>query len=202
MRYTGPKVKKARRLGFAFTAKDARILQKRSYAPGQHGQSRSRLSEYGIQLREKQKAKINYGVTERQFERYYSKALNQAGITGDNLIRLLESRLDNVVYRLGFAETRAQARQLVSHGFFEVNTVKVNIPSYHVKPGDQIKVRDSKATSAYMLARKEKMKQAKVQDWLDINGSTLTGKMLSLPSPEQVENAIDTRLIVEHYSRI
>jgi small subunit ribosomal protein S4 len=202
MRYTGPKVKKARRLGFAFTAKDARILQKRSYAPGQHGQSRSRLSEYGIQLREKQKAKINYGVTERQFERYYSKALNQAGITGDNLIRLLESRLDNVVYRLGFAETRAQARQLVSHGFFEVNTVKVNIPSYHVKPGDQIKVRDSKATSAYMLARKEKMKQAKVQDWLDINGATLTGKMLSLPSPEQVENAIDTRLIVEHYSRI
>lgn len=202
MRYTGPKVKKARRLGFAFTAKDARILQKRSYAPGQHGQSRSRLSEYGTQLREKQKAKINYGVTERQFERYYGKALNQAGITGDNLIRLLESRLDNIVYRLGFAETRAQARQLVNHGFFEVNGKKVDIPSCHIKPGDQIKVREVKAQSAYMLARKEKMKQSKVQDWLDINGTTLSGKMLSLPSPEQVENAIDTRLIVEHYSRI
>src|SRR5690242_3245604 len=105
MRYTGPKVKRARRLGLAFTAKDAKILQKRSYAPGQHGQSRSRPSEYGLQLREKQKAKINYGLQERQFIRVFNKALKQEGITGDNLLKLLELRLDNVVYRLGFAES-------------------------------------------------------------------------------------------------
>lgn len=124
MRYTGPKVKRARRLGFAFTDKDAKILQKRGFPPGQHGQNRVRISEYGTQLREKQKAKINYGITERQFLRYFEKAQNSASVTGDSLLAQLELRLDNIAFRLGFAVTRAQARQLVNHGFFEVNGKK------------------------------------------------------------------------------
>lgn len=202
MRYTGPKVRKARRLGMAFTAKDARILQKRATPPGQHGQGRVRMSEYGLQLREKQKAKINYGVQERQFLRYFDKAKKQQGVTGDVLLQLLELRLDNVVYRLGFAETRAQARQLVNHGFFEVNGKKVDIPSYATKPGDTVKVRTTKQESKYMQAMKEKMKGVKTQEWLDVQAKDMTGKVLSTPTPEQIENIINTQLIVEHYSRI
>lgn len=203
MRYTGPKVKKARRLGFAFTAKDARILQKRGFPPGQHGQGRrSRLSEYGMQLQEKQKAKINYGVMERQFLRYFEKALKQPGVTGDNLLKLLELRLDNVVYRLGFAETRAQARQLVNHGFFEVNGKKVDIPSYATKPGEVITVRQNKRDSKYMQTQREKLKAARVQEWLELKQEDMNGKVLSIPTPEQIENVINTQLIVEHYSRI
>jgi small subunit ribosomal protein S4 len=203
MRYTGPKVKKARRLGMAFTAKDARILQKRAYAPGQHGQGRrARQSEYGLQLQEKQKAKFNYGVMERQFLRYFNKALKQPGVTGDNLLKLLEMRLDNVIYRLGFAETRAQARQLVNHGFFEVNGKKVDIPSFAMKPGDTVKVREGKQASKYMQMQKEKLKAAGTQEWLELRADDFSGKVLSEPTPEQIENQIDTRLIVEHYSRI
>ncbi len=202
MRYTGPKVKKARRLGMAFTAKDAKILQKRGFPPGQHGQNRVRLSEYGLQLREKQKAKINYGVQERQFLRYFDKAIKQSGVTGDNLLKLLELRLDNIVYRLGFAETRAQARQLVNHGFFEVNGKKVDIPSYSCKPGDTVKVRATKQPSKYMQDIAEKLKSATTQEWLDLQGKEMTGKVLSTPTPEQIENQINTQLIVEHYSRI
>ncbi len=203
MRYTGPKVKKARRLGFAFTTKDAKVLQKRGYPPGQHGQGRrGRLSEYGTQLQEKQKAKINYGVQEKQFLRYFQTALKQPGITGDNLLRVLEFRLDNVVYRLGFAETRAQARQLVNHGFFEVNGKKVDIPSYATKPGDVIKVRPGKQTSKYMQNLKEKLKSATTQEWLELKAGDFSGKVLSAPTPEQIENLINTQLIVEHYSRI
>ena len=202
MRYTGPKVKRARRLGMAFTDKDARILQRRPTPPGQHGQGRARISEYGLQLREKQKAKINYGVQEKQFLRYFDKALNRAGVTGDLLLQLLELRLDNIVYRLGFAETRAQARQLVSHGFFEVNGKKVNIPSYATKPGDSITVRENKRTSKYMEARKEKWKSFQPQEWVAIEPQNWSGKVLSVPTPEQIGNQINTQLIVEHYSRI
>ncbi len=202
MRYTGPKAKKARRLGMAFTAKDAKILQKRGYPPGQHGQGRGRLSEYGLQLREKQKAKINYGVQEKQFYRYFEKARKQPGITGDNLLKLLETRLDNIVYRLGFAETRAQARQLVNHGFFEVNGKKVDIPSFAVHPGDVVKVRANKASSKYMQTQKEKLKSYQTMEWVEVNAADLSGKALSAPTPEQIQNVIDTQLIVEHYSRI
>ena len=202
MRYTGPKVKRARRLGMAFTDKDVRILQRRPTPPGQHGQGRARISEYGLQLREKQKAKINYGVQEKQFLRYFDKALNKAGVTGDLLLQLLELRLDNIVYRLGFAETRAQARQLVSHGFFEVNGKKVNIPSYATKPGDAITVRENKRTSKYMEARKEKWKSFQPQEWVAIEPQNWSGKVLSVPTPEQIGNQINTQLIVEHYSRI
>lgn len=202
MRYTGPKVKKARRLGMAFTAKDARILQRRPTPPGQHGANRARVSEYGMQLREKQKAKINYGVTERQFLRYFDKALKRPGVTGDYLLQLLELRLDNIVYRLGFAETRAQARQLVNHGFFEVNGKKVDIPSFATKPGDIITVRENKKTSKYMQTQKDKMKGAQVQEWVELKPNDMSGKVLSVPTAEQIGNQINTQLIVEHYSRI
>ena len=201
MRYTGPKVKKARRFGMAFTAKDTKVMAKRSYAPGQHGQGRSRLSEYGTQLREKQKAKINYGVMERQFETYFNKALKQPGVTGDNLLKMLEMRLDNIVFRLGFAETRAQARQIVSHGFMEVNGKKVNIPSFQVKVGDAIAVREGKRKSKYVEILKEKIKNFKSQEWVNLDAPKLAGKVLSLPTPDQINNLINTQLIVEHYSR-
>jgi len=184
-----------------FTAKDAKILQKRNFAPGVHGQNRVRLSEYGTQLREKQKAKVAYGILERQFENYFNKALRQTGVTGDNLLRLLESRLDNIVYRLGFAETRAQARQLVSHGFFEVNGKKVDIPSYQVRVGDTVAVRQAKQKKAYIERIKEKMKSFKTLEWLELNPNALSGKVLSLPDMEGLGNLINTQLIVEHYSR-
>ncbi len=200
MRYTGPKVRKARRLGFAFTAKDARIMAKRPTPPGQHGQGRGRVSEYGLQLREKQKAKINYGITERQFLNYFNRALKRPGVTGNYLLELLELRLDNVVYRLGFAETRAQARQLVNHGFFEVNGKKVDIPSFAMKPGDTVSVRENKKASKYMQAQKEKMKSFQAQEWIELKD--MGGKVLSVPTPDQIGNLINTQLIVEHYSRI
>ena len=202
MRYTGPKVKKARRLGMAFTEKDARILQRRPTPPGQHGANRVRISEYGMQLREKQKAKINYGVAEKQFMRYFDKAMNRPGVTGDLLLEMLELRLDNIVFRLGFAETRAQARQLVNHGFFEVNGKRVDIPSYATKPGDVVSVRENKRTSKYMEARKEKLKAAKQQEWVELQVANWSGKVLSKPTPDQIGNQINTQLIVEHYSRI
>lgn len=185
----------------AFTAKDAKILQKRNFAPGQHGQNRSRLSEYGQQLREKQKAKIAYGILEKQFENYFNKALKKAGVTGDNLIKLLEFRLDNIVFRLGFADTRAQARQLVSHGFMEVNSKKVDIPSYQVKVGDVVAFREIKHKKAYVAALKEKIKNYKTLDFLELNAAKLSGKVLSSPEVESLGNNINTQLIVEHYSR-
>lgn len=201
MRYTGPKAKKARRLGQAFTQKQAKVMQRRPGAPGVHGQSRSRLSEYGMQLREKQKAKLAYGLMEKQFSSLYEKALRKSGVTGDNLIKLLETRLDNVVYRLGFAETRAQARQLVSHGFFAVNGKKTDIPSFHVKVGDIVSVRENKKKSAYMEKQKEKLKAHKPQEWVTLDIAKMSGKLLTEPTPEMVENIINTQLIVEHYSR-
>lgn len=201
MRYTGPKVKKARRLGLAFTEKDTKILQKRNFAPGQHGQNRVRLSEYGLQLREKQKAKFAYGILERQFEIYFKKALKQSGVTGDNLLKMLEMRLDNLVYRLGFAETRAQARQLVNHGFFEVNGKRVDIPSFAARVGDVIKVRSSKQKKTYVEKVKEKLKSFKTQDWLEFNLNQLSGKVLTAPDLQAIATPINTQLIVEHYSR-
>jgi len=201
MRYTGPKAKKARRLGMAFTAKDAKILQKRNFAPGVHGQNRVRMSEYGTQLREKQKAKISYGVLERQFEIYFKRALKQTGVTGDNLLKLLEMRLDNIVYRLGFAETRAQARQLVNHGFFEVNAKRADIPSYQVKVGDAVAVKKNKQKKAYIEKIKEKLKNFQTLDWLALNPAELSGKVLSSPVVDSLGSEINTQLIVEHYSR-
>lgn len=189
-------------MGFAFTAKDAKILQKRNYAPGQHGQNRVRVSEYGTQLREKQKAKLNYGLQERQFIRYFNQALKTPGVTGDNLLKLLETRLDNAVFRLGFADSRAQGRQLVSHGFFEVNGKKLDIPSYRLKVGEVVKMRLSKQSGKYAHGIKEKLKNFQTQEWLELNSQELSGKILAEPTPEQIGNLINTQLIVEHYSRI
>lgn len=202
MRYTGPKAKKARRLGQAFTPKEAKVLQRRSSPPGQHGQGRGRLSEFGVQLKEKQKAKFAYGILEKQFSRYFNKAQKQQGVTGDNLLKLLELRLDNIVFRLGFAETRSQARQLVSHGFFTVNGKKVNIPSYSTRVGDVVAVANGKISSKYIANIKDKVKNNQTQEWLELVGGELRGKILSQPTPEQIGNLINTQLIVEHYSRI
>lgn len=186
----------------AFTPKDAKVLQRRSFAPGQHGQNRIRVSEYGTQLREKQKMKINYGILERQFRNYFKKALRQPGVTGENLLKLLEMRLDNLVYRLGFAETRTQARQLVNHGFFTVNGKKVDIPSFQTKVGDSIQFRENKRKTKYLETLKEKLKSFKPQEWLDLDRNASLGKVLSAPTSELAGNVINTQLIVEHYSRI
>ncbi len=202
MRYTGPKVKKARRLGMAFTAKDAKILQKRPTPPGQHGQNRVRISEYGMQLREKQKMKINYGIMEKQFRNYFKKALGQTGVTGENLLKLLEMRLDNLVFRSGFAETRQQARQLVGHGFFTVNSKPVNIPSFKVKVGNAIQFKPTKQKSKYVEQLKEKLKASVAPEWIELDKNNLSSKVLSEPTSEIVQNTINTQLIVEHYSRI
>jgi len=200
-RYTGPKAKKARRFGEAFTTKDSKVLMKRNYAPGVHGQSQGRVSEYGTQLREKQKAKWTYGILERQFRKYFEEASKKKGVTGDTLLAILESRLDNVVYRLGLAETRAQARQIVSHGFIVVNGKKVNIPSYRTRVGETISINENKRKAKYIETLKQKIKNVKTQEWLELQAQELTGKVLSTPNPEQIENRINTQLIVEYYSR-
>lgn len=200
-RHTGPKIRQSRRFGEALTPKAEKYLAKRNYRPGQHGQNPQRVSEYGVQLREKQKAKLTYGIFEKQFRKYYEKASKKVGITGDALLQLLETRLDNIVFRMGLAITRAQARQLVSHGFFTVNGVKVNIPSYQVKVGEEIKVKDNKKDSGYMkniLAAPDKIKSA---EWVSFDPKTVTGKVLSLPNKDQIGSTINTQLIVEHYSR-
>ncbi len=202
MRYTGPRGKRARRLGQAFTNKEAAVLRRRSQPPGQHTDPRGRLSEFGLQLKEKQKAKFAYGVQEKQFYSYFLKAQNRPGVTGANLLQILEQRLDNVVYRLGFAETRAQARQLVSHGFFQVNGKRVTIPSYSVRVGDIVSVGATKAKTKYMQAAATKLKAAQCPDWLDMQVADMKAKVLSQPTAEDMDKAINTQLIIEHYSRI
>ena len=200
-RYTGPKIRQSRRFGQALTKKAEKYLAKRNYRPGQHGQNPQRISEYGMQLREKQKAKVIYGLMERQFRRYYEIASKKVGVTGDALLQLLELRLDNIVYRLGFAQTRPQARQLVSHEFFEVNGKKVNIPSYQVKVGDEIKVREIKKKSQYVKSLSPVLASMKTVEWLSLDPKNFSGKILSKPSREQLDASLNTQLIVEYYSR-
>lgn len=200
-RHTGPKTKYARRISTAIFPKDEKILTKRNYPAGMHGQKRRRLSQYGTQLLEKQKAKWIYGVMEKQFRKYYETAVKKQGQTGDMLIKLLESRLDNTVYRLGFATTRPQARQLVSHGFFKVNGKKVNIPSYQVKAGDAIAVADNKQKSKYMQTAKTLMVKYQTPEWLSLDKDNFSGKVLSIPKLEGAERVLNTQLIVEYYSR-
>ena len=178
-RYTGPKSKIARKLGAPIFGAD-KVLSKKNYPPGQHGNSRRRkTSEYGIQLKEKQKAKYTYGVLERQFRNLFEKAQRTKGVTGEVLLQLLESRLDNVVYRLGIAKTRAAARQLVSHRHITVDGQVVNIPSYTLKPGH--------SHSSY--------------SWLEWNQASLSGKFLSAPAREDIPEDIKEQLIVELYSK-
>lgn len=200
-RYTGPKIRLSRKFGQALTPKAEKYLAKRNYRPGQHGQNPQRVSEFGMQLREKQKAKAVYGILEKQFRRYYEKASKKGGVTGDALMQMLELRLDNVVFRLGFATTRPQARQLVNHGFFQVNGKKVNIPSYAVRVGDEIAVGETKKNSQYMKNLGPVLANAKPAEWVSLDAKNLSGKVLSVPSRDQLDQSINTQLIVEHYSR-
>ena len=176
-------------------------VSRRNYAPGDHGQKKAKLSEYGTQLREKQKTKSFYGVGERQFRKYFEMASNKKGITGDNLLQILESRLDNVVYKLGFGSSRAQARQLVNHGHFDVNGKKVDIPSYLVKAGDVISVREIKKDSAIIKENVEANSARPVPAWLEKDAENLTGKVVRLATREDVDLAVEEHLIVELYSK-
>ena len=176
-------------------------VSRRNYAPGEHGQKRKKLSEYGTQLREKQKTKSFYGVGEKQFRKYFVMASNKKGITGENLLQILESRLDNVVYRLGFGLSRAQARQLVNHGQFDVNGKKVDIPSYLVKPGDVISVREIKKENKTIKANMEANSARPIPTWLERDVEKLTGKVIKLASREDVDIPVEEHLIVELYSK-
>ncbi|HVG99650.1 MAG TPA: 30S ribosomal protein S4 [Miltoncostaeaceae bacterium] len=198
-RYTGPMVKLSRREGVALTDKCQKYLDRRPYPPGEHGRGRIRQSEYLLQLREKQKTRRFYGILEKQFRGYYKKASRQPGITGENLLRMLEQRLDNVVYRLGFAATRRQARQLVGHGHFRVNGKKVDIPSYQVRPDDVITVKPG--SSAEPIIRSATELVASVAPWLQADYDALNGKVLKVPERTEIDTPVSEQLIVEYYSK-
>ena len=206
-RYTDEQCRICRREGQKLFLKGSRCysdkcsISRRNYAPGQHGQKRAKLSEYGTQLREKQKTKAFYGVGEKQFRRYFDMASNSKGKTGEVLLQILESRLDNVVYRLGFASSRAQARQLVNHGQFAVNGQRVDIPSYLVKAGDVITVRENKKENGAIKANIEANSARPVPAWLELNNETLSGKVVRLASREDVDIPVEEHLIVELYSK-
>ena len=202
-RYIGPKSKIARKFGEAIFGAD-RVLEKRNFPPGQHGLARKRkkVSEYGQQLSEKQKAKYTYGLLEKQFSRTYEQAARMGGITGENLLKLLECRLDNVVYRLGFAKTRRDARQLVSHNHFTVNGKRVNIPSYQVKAGDVIEVIESSRSSVkFSKLLGEEAPVVLLPSWLERDKNALKGTVTKLPVREDIDVPIAEHLIVELYSK-
>jgi small subunit ribosomal protein S4 len=175
----------------------------RNYPPGQHGQRRTRRpSEFGLQLREKQKVRRYYGVLETQFHKHYVEAERRGGVTGDNLLQILESRLDNVVYRMGFADSRKQARQLVRHGHFVVNGRKTNIPSFLVRPADEISVRVESRKREYFKDFGEVLQTKRPPDWISLNVNELGGRIMQLPTRDQIEVPVfNEALIVEHYSR-
>lgn len=207
-RYTGESCRVCRREGEKLFLKGSRCytdkcaLARRAYAPGQHGQKRKKQSEYGTQLREKQKAKSFYGVLESQFRKYFEEAARSKGVTGTRLLQILESRLDNVVYRLGLATSRSQARQLVRHGHFEVNGVKVNIPSYLTKVGEVVKVKESSANSEIFKQIVEATENGRpVPTWLEADLSNRTGKIVALPSRDEIDLPVKEHLIVELYSK-
>ena len=199
-RYTGPKSKIARKLGAPIFGAD-KVLTKKNYPPGQHGNNRRRkTSEYGIQLKEKQKAKYTYGVLERQFRNLFEKAQRTKGVTGEVLLQLLESRLDNVVYRLGIAKTRAAARQLVSHRHITVDGQVVNIPSYTLKPGQVVGVRE-KAKSLEVITDSLAGRSHTAYSWLEWNSASLSGTFLHAPERADIPAEIKEQLIVELYSK-
>ena len=201
-RFTGPKAKVARRYGVALFG-PSKALERKNYPPGMHGPkgSRRKQSEFAIALGEKQKLRFQYGLMERQFRRYFETALAKRGVTGETLLQLLETRLDNVVYRLGFANTRRAARQLVSHGHVAVNNRKVNVSSFNVKPGDAITVRDN-PKSRQLAARFLELTQIHpVPDWLTLNREGFSGQVARVPSREEIAPIVNEQLIVELYSR-
>ena len=198
-RYTGPAYKKARHLGFSLL-ENGKEVAKRPYAPGQHGTDRRRkLSEYGIQLQEKQKVRLMYGLNEKQFRRTFEKAQKMSGIAGENLLRLLESRIDNLVFRMGLANTRRAARQVVNHGHILVNGVKVNIPSYICKPGDVISVKENSlehpAIKAALEANKNKLA------FVDFDEKKMSGSYVRYPDRSELNQEINEQLIIEFYNR-
>ena len=204
-RDTGAQCKQCRREGQKLFLKGERCLtekcsvERRSYPPGQHGRGRIKQSQYLLQLREKQKARRYYGLLEKQFRTYYEKAARRSGVTGDNLLRMLETRIDNVVYRLGFAASRAQARQLVRHGHFQVNGRRVNIPSYQVRPEDTISLKQGSPAEA--VIRDATDLTASVAPWLQADHDGLTGKILKWPERAEIDTPVQESLIVELYSK-
>lgn len=206
-RYRGPVEKIERRFGVSLSLKGERrlsgksSLEKRPYAPGQHGQRRGKISEYGLQLREKQKAKFMYGISEKQFRGIFQEANRLEGNTGELLIKLLERRLDNVVYRMGFATTRRFARQMVSHGHILVDGKRVNIPSYMVLPGQKIEVREKSKNNPQIQRAIELTKQTGIAPWVDVDQAKVFGIFTRSPEREEVVIPVEERLIVELYSK-
>ena len=206
-RYRGPREKLERRLGVDLGMKGERrlagksALEKRPYAPGQHGQRRSKISEYGMQLREKQKAKFMYGVSEKQFRALFKEASRKEGNTGELLIQLLEQRLDNVVYRMGFATTRAFARQLVNHGHILVDGKRVDIPSFRVKAGQKIEIREKSKANTQIARSIELTNQTGIVEWVDVEKDKLFGIFTRTPEREEVKIPVEERFIVELYSK-
>jgi len=203
-RYTGPIVRKSRRYGamlFSNGSSKQNAYNKRKYPPGAQGRSQFKsLSEYGKQLTEKQKARFMFGITEKQFRKYYDKATKKDGITGQELLRLLELRLDNVIFRAGLAETRRQSRQIVTHGHIVLNGTRVDIPSIQVKVGDKLEVR-TKSQNSPLFAEVKATKKPKHAKWLDVDYSKLKAEITALPEDDDLEKIIDSQLIVEFYSK-
>ena len=206
-RYTGAVCRLCRREGQKLFLKGERCYSEkcsvglRGYAPGQHGQGRKKSSEYGMQLRAKQTARRFYGVQENQFHHYFEIAERKQGITGDNLLRILESRLDNVVYRVGFASSRAEARQLVGHGHYEVNGKRVDIASYLLKAGDVVSICEKSRASEKIKAVVEANSARPVPEWIDVDRNNLSAKIIALPTRGQIEAPVEEQLIVEFYSK-
>jgi len=206
-RYTGPVCRLCRREGMKLFLKGAKCLtdrcplEVRNFPPGQHGQRRAKVTEYGVRLREKQKLRRMYGIMERQFKNYFYKAAKMPGVTGDNLIKLLERRLDNVVYRMGFASSRRDARQLVFHGHIMVNGKKVDIPSYLLKPGDVVEVREKSKNLLRIQEALELAEHRGEYPWLGVDKEAKKGVFKAIPEREDVPVPVDVRLIVELYSR-
>jgi small subunit ribosomal protein S4 len=211
-RYTGPVCKLCRREGDKLFLKGARCfspkcaMERRAYPPGQHGRGfgmrrRRRPSDYARQLREKQKARRIYGVLERQFRRYYREAMRRSGMTGENLLVILESRMDNVVYRMGFADSRAQARQLIQHGHIDLNGRRTDVPSALLKPGDVLSVHQSSRRLKYFKELLAVMDKRQIPTWVAIEPPQLAGRVLTLPTREAIEQPLNEQLIVEYYSR-
>ena len=201
-RYTGPKAKKWRRIGQIPPDGTGTAVSRRNYPPGQHGLRRgAKLSEFGQQLHEKQKAKYTYGLQERQFANYYRKADQLSGVTGENLLRLLERRLDNVLYRLGLSQTRQQGRQTVTHGHVLINDKKVDIPSFQVSEGDKITLAERYRKGLAERVDEEELKGHEAPDWLALDAKNFAGTVRSLPERAELEASINEQLIVEYYSR-
>ncbi len=206
-RYTGPVSRLCRREGMKLFLKGSKCytkkcpFERRGTPPGQHQMRRRKMSNYGIQLREKQKVRRVYMVLERPFKRYFKTAESRPGVTGENLLRLLETRLDNVVYRMGFSSSRAQARQLVGHGHFLVNGRRTNIPSFHVREGDRIEVRETSRKTEYFKGLKDAIAGAQKPDWVDVDADKFVGIVTALPRRDQMPLELNEQLVVEYYSR-